>query len=89
MSITEILELNRDLFYTAFMVALPALAVSLVVGLLVSVFQTVTSLQDQTISYVPKILLVGLAIVLTMAFSLQQAVEFTRRMISHAAEVGQ
>ncbi len=89
MSVAEILELNRDLFYTAMLVALPALLVSLVVGLLVSVFQTVTSLQDQTISYVPKILLVGLAIVLTMAFSLQVAVEFTHRMFAHAAGVGQ
>lgn len=89
MNVSEILELNRDLFYTALLVGLPALLVSLVVGLLVSVFQTVTSLQDQTLSYVPKILLVGLAIVLSMAFSLQVAVEFTHRMIEHAAGVTQ
>lgn len=88
MSYGEVLELNRDLFYTALLVALPALVVSLVVGLLVSVFQTVTSLQDQTLSYVPKILMVGVAIVLTLAFSLQMAVDFTHRMLAHAAEVG-
>jgi flagellar biosynthesis protein FliQ len=89
MNVSEILELNRDLFYTALLVGLPALIVSLIVGLLVSIFQTVTSLQDQTLSYVPKILLVGLAIVLTMAFSLQVAVEFTHRMFDHAAGVTQ
>ena len=84
MNVGQILEINRDLFYTALMVALPALAVSLLVGLLVSLFQTVTSLQD---GYVPKILLVGVTIVLTMAFSLQQAVDFTYRMFTHAAGV--
>ena len=89
MHVGEVLEINRDLVYTALMVALPALAVSLIVGLVVSVFQTVTSLQDQTISYVPKILLVGLAIVLAMAFSLQLAVDFTHRMFAHAAGAGQ
>ncbi|WP_020468448.1 flagellar biosynthetic protein FliQ [Zavarzinella formosa] len=87
MNVNQILEINRDLFYTALIVAMPALAISLLVGLLVSLFQTVTSLQDQTIGYVPKILLVGLVIVLTMAFSLQQAVDFTYRMYTHAAGV--
>lgn len=87
MEINQILELNRDLFYSALLVALPALAVSLIVGLLVSLFQTVTSLQDQTIGYVPKILLVGVVIVFTMAFSLQTAVDFTHRMFAYAAGV--
>ena len=84
----QVLELTRDLFFTAMLVALPALAVSFIVGLLVSIFQTVTSLQDQTLSFVPKILAVGLAIVLTMAFSLDLIIGFTRRMFQHAAGAG-
>jgi flagellar biosynthetic protein FliQ len=84
-----VLEVGRDLFYTALLVALPALAVSLLVGLVISIFQTVTSIQDQTLSYVPRILIVGLVLVLTMSFSLQLAVGFTVRMFFRAAEVGQ
>lgn len=84
MNVTEVLEMNRDLFLTAMLIALPALAMSLIVGLLVSVFQTVTSIQDQTLSYVPRIILVGLTIIFTMAFTLEHAVEFTRRMFGHA-----
>jgi flagellar biosynthetic protein FliQ len=83
----EVLEISRDLFYTALLVALPALTVSLLVGLIVSVFQTVTSIQDQTISYVPRIIIVGLVIVLTMSFSLEMATHFTVRMLARAAEV--
>ena len=89
MDSAQVIEISRDLFYTAMIVAMPALAVSLIVGLLVSVFQTVTSIQDQTLSYVPRIILVGLVIVLTLAFTIEMAVAFTRRMYLHAAGVGQ
>ena len=87
MSYAEVLEISRDLFYTALLVALPALVVSLLVGLVVSIFQTVTSIQDQTISYVPRIIIVGLVIVLTISFSLEMATHFTVRMLVRAAEV--
>lgn len=88
MTTEQVIQFTQELFLVALLVALPALAVSLVVGLVVSIFQTVTSIQDQTLSYVPRIILVGLAIVVTLGVSLQQAVEFARRMIGHAAEAG-
>jgi flagellar biosynthesis protein FliQ len=88
MSTEFVMELSRDLFQTALLVALPALAVSLIVGLIVSIFQAVTSIQDQTLGHVPRILVVGLVLVLTMGFTLQLAVAFTQRMLLHAAKVG-
>lgn len=84
-----VIRMTQELFFVALLVAAPALVVSLAVGLVVSVFQTVTSIQDQTLSYVPRIVLVGLAIVLTLGVALQQAAEYTRRMIGHAAAAGQ
>ncbi len=84
-----VIRMSQDLFLVALLVAMPALVISLLVGLVVSVFQTVTSIQDQTLSYVPRIILVGLAIVVTLGFSLQQAVDFARRMIGYAAGAGQ
>ncbi|MBY0231781.1 MAG: flagellar biosynthetic protein FliQ, partial [Gemmataceae bacterium] len=54
MSMEWVNELGRDLFTTALMIALPALLVSFVVGLVVSILQTVTSIQDQTLSFVPR-----------------------------------
>jgi flagellar biosynthetic protein FliQ len=88
MPIEQVTELGRDLFYTAMLVALPALAVSFLVGLIVSIFQTVTSIQDQTLNFVPRVLLTGFVIVLTLSFSLTLAVEFTLRMFVRAAEAG-
>lgn len=88
MTAEHVIRMTQELFLVALVVALPALAVSLAVGLVVSVFQTVTSIQDQTLSYVPRIVLVGLVIVVTLGFSFQQAVAFTHRMFAYAAGIG-
>jgi flagellar biosynthetic protein FliQ len=88
MSAELVIRMTQELFLVSLLVALPALVVSLIVGLVVSIFQTVTSIQDQTLSYVPRIILVGLIIVATLGFSLQQAVAFSKRMMSYAAGAG-
>ena len=88
MSIEQVIRMTQELFLVALLVALPALLVSLAVGLVVSIFQTVTSIQDQTLSYVPRIILVGLVIVVTLGVSFQQAVAFTKRMLAYAAAGG-
>lgn len=88
MTTEQVIKITQELFLIALLVAMPALVVSLLVGLVVSIFQAVTSIQDQTLSYVPRIILVGLAIVATLGVSLQQAAEFARRMIGYAAAAG-
>jgi flagellar biosynthetic protein FliQ len=56
--ITEeaILDIAREAIYTIIICAAPLLLVSLIIGLLVSIFQTVTSIQEQTLTFVPKLL---------------------------------
>lgn len=51
----QVLDIIRDSIYTLLMVALPLLLVSLVIGLSISIFQTVTSIQEQTLTFIPKI----------------------------------
>lgn len=87
MTIPEVLELARDFLSAALMIALPALAVSLVVGLVVSILQAITSIQEQTLTFVPRLIGVGVAMLLCLGWILQLAVHFTMRMIAHAAEV--
>jgi flagellar biosynthetic protein FliQ len=53
-----ILDITRDAVYTIIITSAPLLLVSLIVGLIVSIFQTVTSIQEQTLTFVPKILAV-------------------------------
>ena len=60
----QILDISREAYYTIIMPALPPLLVSLIIGLIVSIFQTVTSIQEQTLTFVPKIIAVFLCLML-------------------------
>lgn len=87
MTVNEAIEIGRELFYTVLLLALPALLVSLIVGLVISILQTITSIQEQTLTFTPRLIGVGLAIIFCMAWALQTAVAFTVRMLGFAAEV--
>jgi flagellar biosynthetic protein FliQ len=88
MSEPQVLELGRDLFFTAMMLALPTLAASLIVGLFVSIFQAVTSIQEQTLSFVPRLVAVVAVILLSMPWTLQVAMYYTTRVLNQIAQVG-
>lgn len=64
MTADNVIVIARDALYCIIITAAPCLFVSLVVGLIISVFQTVTSIQEQTLTFVPKIL----GIFLTLMF---------------------
>ncbi len=87
MSTFQVIDVGRDLLYTALLLALPALAASLVIGLVVSALQAMTSIQEQTLAFVPRLVAVGLVLVLTLPFTLQMSVHFTQRMFARATEV--
>ena len=64
MSEQQIIDLTRRALYLIIKCAAPLLIISLVVGLVISIFQTVTSIQEQTLTFVPKIIAVFLGIML-------------------------
>ena len=57
------LDTASQAIYTVYMLALPVLMISLIVGFAISIFQAVTSIQEQTLSFVPKIVITGLALI--------------------------
>ncbi|MBQ1871097.1 MAG: flagellar biosynthesis protein FliQ [Lachnospiraceae bacterium] len=73
----QILDIARDAIYTIVMAAAPVLLVSLVVGLIISIFQTVTSIQEQTLTFVPKILAVFATILIGGGWMLNLMSTFT------------
>lgn len=77
-----IVGLARDALKTALYVAAPALIVSMVVGLAISVFQVVTSLQDPTVAFVPKVLAVMVVVVLSFPWMMRVLGAFTTRMFT-------
>ena len=63
MTVDEVTAIASTALYLVIKVSAPVLLVSLVVGLLISIFQTVTSIQEQTLTFVPKILAVFLSLI--------------------------
>lgn len=78
----QIMDISRDAIFTVILTAAPLLLVSLVVGLIVSIFQTVTSIQEQTLTFVPKILAVFAAMLLIGAWMLENMSDFMVRIWS-------
>lgn len=76
MSIDDVTAIAGTTLYLIIKVSAPVLLVSLIVGLIVSIFQTVTSIQEQTLTFVPKIICVFLAIMLFGHWMLNSMSEF-------------
>ena len=77
---TVVIDIARDAIATVLWVSLPILMMALVIGLLVSIFQTVTSIQEQTLAFVPKIIAVFIGLLLFGPFMMTRVIEFTTRL---------
>lgn len=84
----QIVDLARDLLVTTVIVAGPALAVGMFVGVIVSLFQALTSVQEQTLSLVPKMLAVMTVTLLLLAPALELLRDFTARVLGQIVEFG-
>lgn len=76
MTVETIIDISRTALFTIIKTAAPVLLISLVVGLIVSIFQTVTSIQEQTLTFVPKIICVFLGLMLLGHWMLNNMVGF-------------
>ena len=75
MDTIQLSEVFRDAIMTGFKVATPVLLVSIVVGLIISIFQAATSINEQTMTFVPKLIAIALVMILFGGWMLQQMVE--------------
>jgi flagellar biosynthetic protein FliQ len=88
MNEVEVLDIARDSMMTMLLVAGPMLLVGLVVGLAISIFQTLTHVQEMTLTFIPKILAVFAAMVLFMPWMLRELTEFTQRIMDKIVALG-
>lgn len=75
-----VIKLAEQSIYTVILLCAPLLLVALGVGLLVSIFQAMTQIQEQTLSFIPKILAVFISLVLFGPWMLTTIVDFTRNL---------
>jgi len=82
-------ELLKQLMFQAVTLAAPILMTALVIGLAISLFQSVTAIQEQTLTFVPKALgIVGLLVVL-LPWMLRSLIEFTTAIIQKMPQMAQ
>lgn len=82
MTVDVVSDMAREALFLVIKVALPILLVSLCVGLIISIFQTVTSIQEQTLTFVPKIICVFTALVIFGPWMMNSMVDFLTRLWS-------
>lgn len=80
MNAEVVIDIASDMIWTIIISAAPLLLVSLAIGLIISIFQTVTSIQEQTLTFVPKIVCVFLGIILFGSWIMGNVVEFAENL---------
>ncbi|NOX15934.1 MAG: flagellar biosynthesis protein FliQ [Epsilonproteobacteria bacterium] len=78
----KLIGLGVETFKMALYLAMPMLMAGLIAGLAISIFQATTQINEQTLSFVPKILLVIVVAILTMPWMMNMMIEFTTKIIT-------
>ncbi|MGH7661502.1 MAG: flagellar biosynthesis protein FliQ [Vulcanimicrobiaceae bacterium] len=81
MTFADALSIGREALLVTMIVCAPALVLGMVTGLIISLFQAVTQVQEPTLAFIPKILVVGIAILFFGPFMLAMLTDFMRRII--------
>ena len=81
------IELLRSLITVSLAVVSPIVGVAIVVGILVSILQAVTSIQEQALSFVPKLAAIGILLIVTAPWVLRQVMQFTVVCLSRLPEM--
>ncbi|HTX99579.1 MAG TPA: flagellar biosynthesis protein FliQ [Bacteroidota bacterium] len=88
MSEQYVVYIVREAFYTTLLVSAPILLVSLVIGLVVSVIQAATSIQEFTLTFVPKLIGMAVVLVLTLPWMMDTMISFTMNLFNSIPTLG-
>jgi flagellar biosynthetic protein FliQ len=83
-----VIKLLREALMTVMVVSAPILGIGMIVGLIVAIFQTTTSIQEQTLTFVPKIIAIFAAIILFGSWIIRTLVSYTNNIFSLIEKVG-
>jgi flagellar biosynthetic protein FliQ len=89
MSENMLIGIIKEAITTGLMISAPILAVSIVVGLIISIFQATTQIQEQTLTFVPKLLAIAAIGIFTGYWMLHTVVRFTARIFDIIANITQ
>ncbi len=81
MNEADILAVARQAIYVTLKLSVPPMLVALIVGVAVSVFQALTQIQEQTLTFIPKIIVIFLTILFLLPFMINSLTNFTHAMV--------
>jgi len=88
MNQADVLEISRLTFIVILKAGGPIMAAGLVVGLIIAVFQTLTSIQEMTLTFVPKIIIIFAAVIVFMPFMMTSVIDFTNTLYDKIVALG-
>lgn len=88
MNAAEALEISREAIIVAIKIGAPIMLVALLVGVVIALVQALTQIQEMTLSFVPKILVIFLSMLLFLPFMLSTLTTFTERLAERIVTLG-
>ena len=88
MNEVAVIEVGAEALFIVLKVAGPIMMAGLVIGLIIALFQALTSIQEMTLTFVPKIIVIFVSIVVFMPYMMTQVVEFGRQLFDRISSLG-
>ena len=88
MNAVDVMEVSRDAVFVMLKVSSPVLLVALIVGLIISLFQALTQIQEMTLTFVPKVMVMFISLLIFMPFMLGVLVHFTEGLMDRIVALG-
>lgn len=80
MNVEQAIDLLREAMLVTLMIVGPILVIGMVIGLIISLVQAVTQIQEATLTFVPKIMAMGIAVVLVMPWMFQHLMDYAKHL---------
>ena len=87
MTEADIINIGRDAIWITLKLSSPMLILGLVVGLIISIIQTTTSIQEQTLTFVPKLVIILLSMIVFASWLIQTMVDYTLDLFNMISKI--
>ncbi len=88
MNETAVMEVGREALWVVLYTAGPIMIAGLLIGLAIALFQALTTIQEMTLTFVPKIIVIFLAIMVFLPFMMTEVIEFSRTLFDRMVALG-
>ncbi len=87
MEVNQVVDIGRDALWVLVKISAPLMLTALFVGLIVSLFQALTQIQEMTLTFVPKILAMFMVLILVMPFMLHSLIDFNEELYTNISNI--